>query len=85
MVNFNDFLVNILIQQITIIMVEQGEKRIDLNRVNDAIIGATNAVSLLESLNDSGLTSIDRETIDTLMAKFQLNNNLLKSIGDNVE
>ncbi len=73
MLNINDFLTNLLIQQLSIIVSEQSSSRLDLERINNALIGATNAVMLIESMNDAGLALVDRESLDTLINKFQLN------------
>ena len=71
---------NLLIQQLSIVVSEQSSSRIDLERINNALIGATNAVMLVDSMNSAGLASVDRESLDTLINKFQLNN-LMKTGG----
>lgn len=81
MINIDDFLSNILIQQITIIVTEQGAKRIDFDRIDSAINTANNAVMLIESMNSSELATVTRESLDTLIAKFQLSINLRNSQG----
>lgn len=80
MINIDDFLLNILIQQLTLIAAFQGEKHVDMERIDSALIACANAVMLIQSMNDAGFASVDRDAINVLLSKYQLDT-LIKSSG----
>lgn len=81
MSNLDKYLTSVLIQQIGLLMIEQGRDRVDLERVSEAALGLTQICAAIEGFNSTGLATIDKSEVDAFIARTHLETMLPK---DNV-
>lgn len=81
MSNIDKYLTSVIIQQIGLLMLEQGRDRVDLEKVTEAAVGLTQVCAAIEGFTTTGLSNVDKTQIDEFIARTHLETMLPKDNG----
>lgn len=70
----NEYLISVVLKQLVLLSNEQNKRFPNPNKINHHSVTLANLVFTINSFNESGLTAIDGNVVETLLNKINLEN-----------